>query len=484
MTSPYILDSSLEYTRSAQEICKIIMHDMKLKFAAIGWNISDSNWTIYSAEKSEHFKVEPNKENIKDIFNQYRCSIYKFISALSFSSPDDLYFYFICDHDVDNSTVCNSPINKNADDKSNNSLFDDIENVNTLYKIEEDCTSSNFSVKSIPYTYIYNIRLAIERSYMSEFMKESNVYKNLIAEDITYAIRNPLNEIVKSLQNLNGHLDDGKIQEFSKNISNLSNNIIDVVDLINIETKSINLFIEKVLLSTIIKESVETAKSIASKKINDCKITIVLECNDIELCCDIKRVKQVLINLLTNALIYSNGKDVLIQIYYDLIVNKEFDGDFYYEVEFTVSDGGPGISKEQYESIFTPRTLGAKTGLRISHMLAKLLGGDLILSESSPSTGTVFKFKTVMRAQINHSTLYDTIHLLSGRKLAVVGTKHKKMILSFLKAYKVNYTFVSSKEEFNLLYSNTEFDIVIHTDQFQDEIRLKKQITNKIKKLT
>jgi len=108
---------------------------------------------------------------------------------------------------------------------------------------------------------------------------------------------------------------------------------------------------------------------------------------------DEKRVRQILINLLGNAIKFTAQGHVLLRVRHAREIA-------YVEVE----DSGPGLSPQEQERIFEPFTRvphstsgqpappGAGLGLTIAKMLTDLMGGEMSVS-STPGTGAVFKVK-------------------------------------------------------------------------------------------
>ena len=105
---------------------------------------------------------------------------------------------------------------------------------------------------------------------------------------------------------------------------------------------------------------------------------------------DEKRVRQILINLLGNAIKFTTQGQVSLRIRYA----REM-------ALIAIEDSGPGLSAEQQARIFEPFTRanapgvaapGAGLGLTIAKMLTDLMGGELSLS-STPGAGSVFKVK-------------------------------------------------------------------------------------------
>jgi len=105
---------------------------------------------------------------------------------------------------------------------------------------------------------------------------------------------------------------------------------------------------------------------------------------------DEKRVRQILINLLGNAIKFTTRGQVTFRIRYA----REM-------AAIEIEDTGPGLSAQEHERIFEPFTRaktpgatapGAGLGLTIAKMLTDLMGGELTVS-SAPGVGSVFKVK-------------------------------------------------------------------------------------------
>jgi PAS domain S-box-containing protein len=108
---------------------------------------------------------------------------------------------------------------------------------------------------------------------------------------------------------------------------------------------------------------------------------------------DPTRLRQILINLVGNALKFTERGEVCVEV--NLLRRSATDA----QIAFTVADTGIGISADQQERIFEPfaqadqqesrRETGTGLGLAISRQLARALGGDLTL-ESEPGAGSRF----------------------------------------------------------------------------------------------
>jgi hypothetical protein len=103
------------------------------------------------------------------------------------------------------------------------------------------------------------------------------------------------------------------------------------------------------------------------------------------------KLRQILVNLLANAVKFSDHGDVVLRV--EMLDAGE-------RVGFVVSDSGIGIAAEHHEHVFEPfwrsqptsglRQEGTGLGLSVARQLARLLGGDLRLAASAPGDGSTF----------------------------------------------------------------------------------------------
>lgn len=108
---------------------------------------------------------------------------------------------------------------------------------------------------------------------------------------------------------------------------------------------------------------------------------------------DPTRLRQILMNLIANAIKFSDGGSVRLNV---RLADRDQP-----KLEFDVVDTGIGMSPEQQERLFRPFTQadtttsrrfgGTGLGLTISRRLARMLGGDVRIVESTPGKGTCFR---------------------------------------------------------------------------------------------
>ncbi len=219
--------------------------------------------------------------------------------------------------------------------------------------------------------------------------------KSAFLATMSHELRTPLNSIIGFtgilLQKLVGPLSEEQekqlkmVQGSARHLLELIN---DVLDISKIEADQILLIMEKFDVSESIRNSVDKIKPLAEKK--GLQVLVDLTPPGIQLTSDRRRVEQILINLLNNAVKFTEKGSVK-------ITGKV--NDDHYKV--SVIDSGIGIKAEDMENLFKPfrqidsgitrQYEGTGLGLSICKKLIDLLGGTIIVS-SEPGQGSIFAF--------------------------------------------------------------------------------------------
>jgi adenylate cyclase len=236
-------------------------------------------------------------------------------------------------------------------------------------------------------------RLEVARD---EAMEASRIKSSFLA-NMSHELRTPLNAIIgltellcdntarfgteKALEPLRRVLRAGR---------HLLNLINDILDLSKIESGKMDMTPESVEIRPVVEEVLGTARPLAEQNNNG----LELDCpNRIEsVHADNMRLRQILLNLLSNACKFTKGGTVRLHI-----ARAEEAGQHW--VDFAVSDTGIGMSKEQLGRLFqeftqaeasTSRQFGGTgLGLAISRRLCRLMGGDITVT-SAPGEGSTF----------------------------------------------------------------------------------------------
>jgi signal transduction histidine kinase len=148
---------------------------------------------------------------------------------------------------------------------------------------------------------------------------------------------------------------------------------------------------ERVLAADVIAQSLVLVRPIAEKK--GLLIRVEGYAVSLELFTDPRKLRQLLVNILANAVKYTEQGDIV------LVLRQSGDGANAW-VAFEITDAGRGIALDAHEHIFDAfwqedgslsHNIGSTgLGLSVARQLARLLGGDVLLERSAPSHGSTF----------------------------------------------------------------------------------------------
>ena len=146
-----------------------------------------------------------------------------------------------------------------------------------------------------------------------------------------------------------------------------------------------------VAVTTLVEQSMVLVRPLAEQKGLHLHVVGALE--PVRLHTDVGKLRQILVNLLANAVKFSERGDVALAVH-----TEGVDGD--QRVIFAVSDSGAGIAADHHERIFDPfwradptsegGREGTGLGLSVARQLARLLGGDVIVIASEVGRGSTF----------------------------------------------------------------------------------------------
>jgi len=178
-------------------------------------------------------------------------------------------------------------------------------------------------------------------------------------------------------------------QRFQRPGNHLLSLINEILDLSKIEAGKLDLNPEPINLTRLIDEVIGTAGQLAEKNKN--RLIVEAQENVGALTADSMRLKQILLNLLSNACKFTKEGEVALR------VRKAADGREW--LELAVADTGIGLTAEQQAKLFQDFTQadsltarrygGTGLGLAITRKLARLMGGDVTVA-SEAGKGSVF----------------------------------------------------------------------------------------------
>ena len=251
--------------------------------------------------------------------------------------------------------------------------------------------------------YELNLKLSDANTKLSERgreLAEASLAKSQFLANMSHELRTPLNAIIgysemiqedAQEKEINDFIPDlKKIREAGKHLLGIIN---DILDLSKIESGNVSLHVEEFKISMMIEDLGTTAAPLIEK--NDNKLEIRIQENIGTMRGDIKRLRQILLNLLSNAAKFTeNGKITI-----DASRENSDQNDW---IIFRVSDTGIGMTDEQKSKVFqafsqadtsvTRKFGGAGLGLVISKRFCQMMGGSITF-ESEPGKGSSFCVK-------------------------------------------------------------------------------------------
>ncbi|MCX7991841.1 MAG: ATP-binding protein [Proteobacteria bacterium] len=312
----------------------------------------------------------------------------------------------------------------------------------------------------------------IELERKSKLLEEANIHlkevdrlKSQFLATMSHELRTPLNSIIGYTQLILDGVDGSITEEQRQDLERIEKNgkhllqlINDILDLSKIEAGKMELNIEKVSLRELIDNIIPMVRPlIAEKKIS---FNIKIEKN-VTVLADRQRLSQVLINLLTNSVKFT--QEGFIEIGCTLkkdLINKTW-------AEIYVKDTGIGISKENQALIFeafrqvddksAKKPKGTGLGLSITKRLVEMHGGSIWV-ESELNQGTTMFF-TMPVSEEEFQSFVKEVSLFKGTEKRIVIVEEREDILQVL------YDFLS-KEGYTVFYSGFKDAI--------DEIKRKK----------
>lgn len=238
---------------------------------------------------------------------------------------------------------------------------------------------------------------------LCEKLKEIDLYKDQLLASVSHDLRTPLNGVVGILEILMENIKDAQMRKYLKIAVRCTNLLLfmvnDILDFSQINNGKLRLIPSKSTLYLMVKEVIDLVKFQCKKK----NIQFILELpkylKNLQIDCDSRRVQQVLLNLISNALKFT------CQGYIKLKIEKQEENGRIF-IMFSVEDSGIGIKEENISKLFklfgklqdtaSLNKNGTGLGLVISQSIVEMLSENSkqkIKVSSSFGNGSTFSFK-------------------------------------------------------------------------------------------
>ncbi|MBS9770923.1 MAG: hybrid sensor histidine kinase/response regulator [Trichodesmium erythraeum GBRTRLIN201] len=240
----------------------------------------------------------------------------------------------------------------------------------------------------------------------------ANRAKSVFLANMSHELRTPLNAIIGYSEILLEDAHSLGSKDFIHDINNIHTSgkhlltiINDILDLSKIEAGKMDVHWESVNIMVLIENVLATIQPLIEQ--NNNILEIICEDNQEPIMADPNKMRQVILNLLSNAAKFTENGKIILKVKVanndEDFISQNRDCNFTDKVLIlSVADTGIGISEEKIDSLFQPFTQadnsttrkygGTGLGLAISRHFCKMMGGDITVV-SEVNKGSIFTVK-------------------------------------------------------------------------------------------
>jgi two-component system, chemotaxis family, CheB/CheR fusion protein len=267
----------------------------------------------------------------------------------------------------------------------------------------------------------YEVRDLLQRA------QQSNRSKSAFVANISHEIRTPMTSILGYAELMSHLVDNEEAQNYLSTIRRNGDFLLrivnDILDLSKIEAEKLDINMELIEIARFLDDLHRDMEHRAHERGLDLTVEYASEIPEwIE--SDPKRLRQILINLIGNAIKFTDRGCVKVTVRFSsLHTNLPSAKSALGELEFSVSDTGIGMTAEQQDRLFKPfsqgnshisqRFGGTGLGLAISQRLAHMLNGEISVN-SQPDAGSTFTLKIKTGQHIGKHACPSKCQIASG----------------------------------------------------------------------
>jgi PAS domain S-box-containing protein len=279
-------------------------------------------------------------------------------------------------------------------------------------------------------------RAEIELHEAKEEAEQASRTKSQFLANMSHELRTPLNAIIGITEMMREDAEDrgeGDLVEPLERIHRAGNHLLklinEILDLSKIEAGRFELSLEDVELTHLLQEVAKTAEPLAERNGNRLQLRLADGLGRMR--ADAVRLRQVVLNLLSNACKFTERGEVVLEAGRE----PSEQGDW---IVVSVADTGIGMTPEQMGRLFqefmqadastTSKYGGTGLGLAISRKLCRLMGGDIHV-ESAPGEGSRFTIRIPARAPARPSAAIGSAapaaRVAAGHRVLVIDDEEK-----------------------------------------------------------